>query len=65
MNYGNSNTHPARPAPPATVRDQATGIGQAMSAARMTGAARTARVCAAMPAKQRAAVPAAEGYPCR
>ncbi len=61
MDYGDK-THPARAVPPARFRDQATGIGQQLSASAMTGAVRNAKVSASMPAKQRAAVPAAEGF---
>lgn len=57
-------THTAREfaTDPKLFRNLATGIGQTAEASAVTGAVRKERVAAAMPAKQRAAVPAAEGY---
>lgn len=57
-------THTARATAmdPKLFRDLATGIGQAAEASAVTGAVRKARVEMAMPARQRAAVPAAEGF---
>lgn len=63
MKSGNSSqTHAPYAAPPANFRDQATGIGHTLAASRATGAVRKAAVVASMPARQRAAVPACEGY---
>ena len=62
MKPDSNSTHRPRAVPPARFRDQATGIGQACSASAATGALRNARVSAAMPPAQRAAVPAAEGF---
>lgn len=47
---------------PKLFRNLATGIGQSAEASAVTGAIRKAKVEEAMPAHQRAAVPAAEGY---
>lgn len=57
-------THTARAnaMDPKLFRNLATGIGQAAEASAVTGAVRKERVEAAMPARQRAAVPAAEGF---
>lgn len=57
-------THTARATAmdPKLFRNLATGIGQAAEASAVTGAVRKQRVEAAMPARQRAAVPATEGY---
>jgi hypothetical protein len=63
MNDSGSFTHRPRAKDPQAFRAQATGIGQARKASLMTGAARAQRVVDAMPPEQRAAVPAAEGYP--
>jgi len=57
------STHPAEAVDPKRFRAQATGIGQSMKASERTGAMRAARVVAAMPERQRAAVPVSEGYP--
>jgi hypothetical protein len=63
MNDSGSKTHRPRAIDPANFRAQATGIGQSLGASRMTGAARALEVVEHMPPRQRAAVPAAEGYP--
>ena len=64
MKTSPTDTFEARPRAidPRHFRDCATGIGQTCMASAATGAARKARVVAGMPARQRAAVPEAEGY---
>ena len=62
MKTSSDRTHRPTAVDPARFRNQATGIGQSCQASEMTGAMRKARVEAAMPPKQRAAVPRNEGY---
>lgn len=57
-----THTSRARAMDPKLFRNLATGIGQAAEASAVTGAVRKEKVEAAMPARQRAAVPAAEGF---
>ena len=63
MNNSGNSTHKPRAIDPANFRAQATGIGQTLGASRRTGAERAMEVAQHMPPAQRAAVPAAEGYP--
>lgn len=62
MKTSSDRTHRPTAVDPARFRNQATGIGQSCQASEMTGAMRKVRVEAAMPPKQRAAVPTNEGY---
>lgn len=57
-----THTSRARAMDPKLFRNLATGIGQAAEASAVTGAVRKEKVEMAMPARQRAAVPAAEGF---
>jgi len=61
-NPGNS-THKPRATDPAKFRAIATGVGYTQGASFRTGTARAIEVVEHMPPTQRAAVPAAEGYP--
>jgi len=62
MNNSGDSTHKARAVPPIDFRNQATGIGQQLSASRATGSVRNAIVSSSIPEHCRAAVPVAEGF---
>ena len=63
MNDSGDHTHRARAIDPARFRALATGIGQSAARSEATGASRAQRVVECTPPAQRAATPAAEGYP--